>query len=220
MNEFQQAISSEEVWRENMLWFSELDCAKNFFFFGFVVKLRQSNIIPSPTKKSAIWSFYAKDADEYIQENYQGFISQVYISHMVCGHLMGALIYLNVLVIKCVIGTPYTYWLGLCVLGGVWESHRKSVKNSKLLLGIARPTFGTSNNNPTQLCWTGYQPRVVEIIIEVKLPFLNNMRKCLQVFQRQMSKEGLQKVVDKEQSTDAKAQVWEFFVMFFLVIVL
>jgi hypothetical protein len=31
----------------------------------------------------------------------------------------------------------------------------------------------------------------------------------LQVFQRQMSKEGLQKVVDKEQSTDAKAQVCE-----------
>lgn len=29
----------------------------------------------------------------------------------------------------------------------------------------------------------------------------------MQVFQRQMSKEGLQKVVDKEQSTDAKAQV-------------
>ena len=83
----------------------------------------------------------------------------------------------------------------------------KVSKISKLLLGSAGPTFGTSNNNPTQLCWTGYQPRVVEIIIEVKLPFLNNMRKCLQVFQRQMSKEGLQKVVDKEQSTDAKAQV-------------
>ena len=29
------------------------------------------------------------------------------------------------------------------------------------------------------------------------------------MFQRQMSKEGLQKVVDKEQSTDAKAQVCE-----------
>ena len=49
--------------------FLELDCAKKTFF-GVVLKLTQSNIILPPTKKSAICSFYTKDTDKYIQEDY------------------------------------------------------------------------------------------------------------------------------------------------------
>ena len=62
---------------------------KTFWSCVKLRKLKQSNIVSPPTNKSAIWSFYTKDTDKYIQEDYHNYISQVYISHMDCGRHMG-----------------------------------------------------------------------------------------------------------------------------------
>ena len=69
--------------------FTELDCAKRIFF-KVVLKLRrlrQSNIVAPSTTKSEMSSCFPKDTGKYILEDYQGFISQVYISHMDYGLL-------------------------------------------------------------------------------------------------------------------------------------
>ena len=84
----------EEVRREYLVrtYISKLGCANKQTILLRIFKpkkLRQPNIVPHSWNKSVIWSFYAKDTNKSIQEDYQGFISQVYISHIDRGHLKG-----------------------------------------------------------------------------------------------------------------------------------
>ena len=67
--------------------FLELACAKKNFCWSCdkLRKLRQSDIIPPPTKHLQFEVVIPKNTNKYIQEDYWGFISRVYISHMDCG---------------------------------------------------------------------------------------------------------------------------------------
>lgn len=98
MNEFQQAFSrSEGLWRGNVLW---IDCwnvdyaEKSLFLFSifFEVVLNQENLDnQTQYHPQQIFCNLKSLYERYKQIHTRGslgFISQVYISHMICGHFM------------------------------------------------------------------------------------------------------------------------------------
>ena len=143
--------------------FSELDCAKNeTLYWSWVAlrKFRQPNIVPIPTKQSAVRSCYTKDTDKYIQEDYHVFVSQVHICHMNYGHLMR-----RKYILKCttsIVCNANTLYLLIAYLWWSWK-YMKVIKKTwlvllKLSLWSAGLTLGALINYPAQLCRTGYQP--------------------------------------------------------------